>query len=329
MNTKNNTTLKTITTGIIISALFTLLVALVAANLSHYEIIGVTVPLMYPWRLTEPNSWAQITSWTAYLIHNLLVWAVIYRAQQTKLKFQSKLSAYNWTLITINSVAVILHLLQTYYFYDGLAADVPEVTAQGSVVIMLIVVLILETPRRGLFFGKPFQFRQHFIHLVRKYHGYLFSWAIIYTFWYHPTEGTWGHLVGFFYIFLLLTQSSLIFNKAHINKYWTFTLEFLVLIHGTTVAVFQGHMLWPMFAFGFAAIFVITQMHGLGLSVWIKRLLAMGFAATALSYYALSDRFADINEVLRIPIIDYLLIFVLYGIYLGINGLIMRGKADS
>ena len=31
----------------------------------------------------------------------------------------------------------ILHLLQTRLFYDGLAQDVPEMTAQGSVALML------------------------------------------------------------------------------------------------------------------------------------------------------------------------------------------------
>ena len=29
-------------------------------------------------------------------------------------------------------------------------------------------------------------------HYVRKYHGYAFSWAVIYTFWYHPMENTYG-----------------------------------------------------------------------------------------------------------------------------------------
>jgi hypothetical protein len=31
---------------------------------------------------------------------------------------------------------------------------------------------------------------------VRKYHGYFFSWAVIYTFWYHPMENTYGHALG-------------------------------------------------------------------------------------------------------------------------------------
>ncbi len=31
---------------------------------------------------------------------------------------------------------------------------------------------------------------------VRRNHGYIFAWATIYTFWYHPMENTNGHLIG-------------------------------------------------------------------------------------------------------------------------------------
>tara|TARA_Y100001968_G_C19379633_1_gene729587 strand:+ start:1175 stop:1474 length:300 start_codon:yes stop_codon:yes gene_type:complete len=97
--------------------------------------------------------------------------------------------------------------LQTQVYYDGLAQDVPEMTALGSVALMLMIVLALEAPRRGLFFGKKIRFDRRFIKLIKEYHGYLFSWAIIYTFWYHPTEGTIGHLAGFFYMFMLFVVS--------------------------------------------------------------------------------------------------------------------------
>jgi hypothetical protein len=101
-------------------------------------------------------------------------------------------------------------------------------------------------------------------------------------------------------------------------------LEFLVLVHGVTVAVFQGNMMWPMFGFGFGALVVITQMHGLGLGIWVKRLIAMVFVTGVLAFYALYSGMGNINEVIRIPIIDYLFIFVLYGLYLLINKFIMK-----
>jgi hypothetical protein len=90
------------------------------------------------------------------------------------------------------------------------------------------------------------------------------------------------------------------------------------------VAVFQGNMMWPMFGFCFGALVVITQMHVLGLSVWVKRLIAMAFVTGVLAFYALNRGMENINELIRIPVIDYLFIFVLYGLYLLINKFIMK-----
>ncbi len=42
------------------------------------------------------------------------------------------------------------HLVQTWLWYDGLAQDVPIWSSQGSVIVMLVLILFLETPRRGL-----------------------------------------------------------------------------------------------------------------------------------------------------------------------------------
>lgn len=43
---------------------------------------------------------------------------------------------------------------------------------------------------------------------LKRYHGYYFSWAILYTFWYYPLELTMGHLLGVFYLFALLMIGS-------------------------------------------------------------------------------------------------------------------------
>jgi hypothetical protein len=67
---------------------------------------------------------------------------------------------------------------------------------------------------------------------------------------------------------------------------------------------------------------VLTQMYGLGLNTWTKRGLAIGFLILVVGYYALSGNISGINEVVRIPIIDYAVIFLLYGIYLLLNWLI-------
>jgi hypothetical protein len=118
---------------------------------------------------------------------------------------------------------------------------------------------------------------------------------------------------------MLFVQSALIFNRAHLNRWWTFLLEVFVVLHGTVVAVLQGNGLWPMFAFGFGAMIILTQMYGLGLNTWTKRGLAIGFIVLVVAYYTLSGDIARINEVVLIPILDYAVIFLLYGIYLLIS----------
>ena len=83
--------------------------------------------------------------------------------------------------------------------------------------------------------------------------------------------------------------------------------------HGTLVAIFQGQGLWPMFAFGFAGIFILTQMHGLGWSRLVRGLVAGLYVAAALFIYS-SRGWVQLNEIIRIPLIEYLLVFILAGL---------------
>ena len=179
---------------------------------------------------------------------------------------------------------------------------------------------MIEAPRRGLFFGSG---GKKFIGIrpfLIKYHGYYFSWAVVYTFWFHPMETTWGHLFGFFYTFLLMIQAGFIFTRVHTNRWWTLTLEVLVLFHGVVVALIAGQEFWTMFFFGFLAMFIVTQMHGLGLSKLLRWIMASLFIIALVIIY--SERgWNQIHEVLRIPVIDYLLVFILAGIILIIKNL--------
>ncbi len=318
-----NTFLNYLLPGVLISAAFTVVIGLTAANLSGFQIVAHTgIAFYYPWQLREPNAMARLTAWAGYLLHNIIAWVIIYFAQREKPKFGNHLHWFNWAMITTHFIFIVLHILQTQLFYDGLAQDVPEVTALGSVAVMLMIIILFETPRRGLIFGKKFKFKEGFVEIARKYHGYFFAWATIYTFWYHPTEGTLGHLIGFMYMFMLFVQSALIFNRAHIHRWWAFLLEVFVLVHGTVVAILQGNGLWRMFAFGFGAMIILTQMYGLGLNTWTKRGLAIAFIILVTAYYSLSGSISGLNEVVRIPIIDYAVIFLIYGIYLFISWLI-------
>lgn len=71
-----------------------------------------------------------------------------------------------------------------------------------------------------------------------------------------------------------------------------------------------------MFLFGFGGIFVITQMHGVGLRLWAKALILAAYVAGVVLVY--SERgWAQINEIFRIPVIDYLAVLLLAGLIAG------------
>ncbi len=103
------------------------------------------------------------------------------------------------------------------------------------------------------------------------------------------------------------------FTRAHKNRYWTVFLQVVVLAHGTLVAIMQGNGIWPMFFFGFGGIFVITQMHGLGLSRILRGLILGCYVVGAIWIYS-GRGLETIHEIIRIPIIDYLGVLVLSGL---------------
>jgi hypothetical protein len=267
----------------------------------------------YYWKLPQPSFWTRATAWGGYLAHQLSFWGLIYYAQSRVKKYAKGMHKINYIALGMNAFFILLHFLQTQFFYDGLAQDVSIWSSQASVAILLIWVLLMENRRRGMFWGKPVSISKEIIDFARKYHGYFFAWATVYTFWYHPMVFTSGHIVGFFYMFLLLLQGSLFLTRIHINRWWTLFQEVLVLIHGTIVAVMQGNQIWPMFAFGFGGVFVITQMHGLRLKEWVKYIVLLVYLAAAGIVYN-QRGWAQLNEIIRIPLIDYLAVFILAGL---------------
>jgi hypothetical protein len=302
--------------GIAFSFIFTAIIwwaGRFLADVPHLPDSGAT---WYYWRLARPDIWATITAWGFYTAHQITIWALIYQAQKSRLKYSISLHRINITALALNAFFIVLHFAQTHIWYGALAEDVSIYSSQGSVILLLVMVLLMETQRRGLFFGKRLGFLKEAGRWSRKYHGYIFAWAAIYTFWYHPMESTNGHLIGFVYMFLLMVQSSLFFTRAHINRIWTFVLEVTVLVHGTLVAVYQGNGMWPMFAFGFGGLVVITQMFGIGLKVWMKWAILALFAGLVLLVYSRIG-WGRLNEIIRIPMIEYALVFVLAGLISG------------
>ena len=186
-----------------------------------------------------------------------------------------------------------------------------------------MVVLALEAPRRGLFWGYVTSQPLGMHEILKKSHGTLFTWALVYNLWYHPTEGTLGFLAGFFYKFILLWQSVLLFNTNHFDKWWRVTLECLVIPHGVLIAIHQGKGYWPMFAFGFSSVFVITQMHGLNLNKGIILAIAIVWVIALVSTYVALNRLVEIHEILRIPVLDYVVVFLIvlgFWLYTRIRG---------
>ena len=265
---------KALALGIGVSFVLTLAIKLLEYRLRDVPHEPDKGPFIYYWVLPNPTAVTRLLSaWGLYACHQLAHWGLIYYAQIHIKKTTAKLHPVNYAALAVNLFFSILHLAQTHVFYDGLAQDMHEVSPQVSVIIMLIWVLLMENYTRGMIVGYPLPISNELIHFARRYY---FSWAIVYTFWYHPMEATPGHLVGFLYTYLLLLQGSLFFTRIHLNSWWKLCLELIVAPHAVFVALNQpGHM-WPMFLFGFLGVFVLTQVYACMFSQRVKVLCRRG-----------------------------------------------------
>ena len=288
-------------------------------------------PGWYYWKLQDPDFMTRFTSWGLYSLHQVAIWGIIAYAQIQRPKYSKTLNPFNIAAIGINVVFVLLHILQTKVWYDGLAQDTPVWSSQASVVFMLVFVLMMENSRRGLFFGKKIQFVDKPTDFLKRYHGYYFSWAIIYTFWFHPIEDNLGHMLGTFYVIMLMLQGSLMFTSYHTNRKWTLLLETFVLIHGALVAymTIEGDQ-WKMFFFGFLTLFVVTQMHGIGLGNKTRTAIVVAYIIGVILAY--SGQWGDMVEIIRIPFAEYGFVFLFAGIAwipVGLGRLVRSRKAAS
>ncbi|MBT3245195.1 MAG: hypothetical protein HN352_18770, partial [Bacteroidetes bacterium] len=253
----------------------------------------------YYWKLPEPSFWARITAWGGYALHQIAVWWLIIRMMRSDKK-QTTISRDNIILLLVNLAFIVFHFIQTHIWYDGLAQDVPIWTSQYSVIIMLVIILLMLFPRRGFLWGKKLKVSKPVVNFLRKYHGLYISWALIYTFWFHPMEGDMAILAGFFYMFLLLIQLSFFNTKIHFNLAWIGLLEFFVAAHGTMIAIMNGQEVWTMFLFGFLIMTVFTHMHGLKLKRWHKFAILAVFAAGMIVAYSFRG-WENVYEIIFIP----------------------------
>jgi hypothetical protein len=287
-----------------------------------------TGPEDYYWKLNARDALTMIITWTFYGAHQLSVWIVIIWAHKNyhgKKLDSKKLLTYTWIMALILVGFTLLHLLQTQLWYDGLAQDVPIFTSQGSVIIMLSILLVMQNPKRGIFFGIKGGklMRPEVSSTFMKSHQLIFSWALVYTFWFHPMDSSPALLSGFFFMALLFIQMVLAYTRLHLNKWWVLIVESYVAIHATIVAIAQWvdfgstPPMWAMFLLGFLAMLIFTYIHGLGLPNWLRWSIVLAyFVFMIFIYVPLPFGFGrDIAYILRleflwIPIILFLIAFI-------------------
>jgi hypothetical protein len=312
---------------------FTIIISALSPSLDRFPHLPDQGPEWYYWKLPTGVLLDQLIVWTFYLVHQFALWGAIYWAQKNLkdviVQRNSGLTRYNYAAFSINTIFIVLHLVQTHIWYDGLAQTVPIWTSQGSVIVMLVFILIIEHPRRGLFLGRKVSrpISSQVSGFFRRNHSYIFSWAIVYTFWFHPMDGDAQLLTGFFYMFLLFAQINLAYTRIHLDKRWIISLESFVAVHALVVAYFNTVVhgspdMWPMFLSGFVFMFVFTYIYALDVKrevyaavtllyilfiTWIYLPAPFGYGRSLLNLLRL--------EILWIPL-------VLYGLAIAIAGVV-------
>lgn len=295
--------------AVFVSILLTVGIWLLDPLLDRFPHLPDQGPSWYYWKLPQPEVLSRITGWTGYILHQLFVWLCVCAFIKSK-SSGGKVMKINIIALTGNLFFILLHLLQTHLFYDGLAQDVPIWTSQYSVIGMLMIILIMLVPRRGIFFGKMRTLPDKIRGFFRQYHGYYISWALVFTFWFHPMDGDGQLLLGFFYMFLLFLQFSFAGTYIHFKISWITLLEVFVTFHGTIVALLNNQPFWTMFCFGFLFMFIVTQVHGLtGNRIIRTGAVVLYIAGVVIAYYFRG--YGKIYEITFIPFILYGAAFVL------------------
>jgi hypothetical protein len=289
--------------ALIAGAALTGLIAALGPLLARVPHLPDQGPAWYFWKLPSPTFWSRFTSWGLYALHQLSVWTLVFLSMRER-PHPTRLSRINVAFLLVNLLFILLHVAQTHIWYDGLAQDVPIWTSQYSVIVMLVLMLVMLNPRRGLILGLKVPFGERGLAFVNRWHGLYISWALVYTFWFHPMEGSIGLLWGFFYMFLLLTQLSFANTKFHFAIAWVTALELMVGIHGPVIALQNGYASWPMFAAGFLFMTVFTQQFGFRLPWWVRALIFAAYAAGVGVMYT-QRGFGRLYEILFIPVALY------------------------
>ncbi len=324
---------------VLFALIYTVTIYILGPLLDRFVLFPDSGPDWYYWQLPTRNDFGMIVTWFFYLSHQVIVWGLIFwAARKYKDSNSMQLRGFNYAMIFVTVVFTLLHLVQTHVNYDGLAQDVPIWTSQGSVIVMLALILVIENPRRGLFLGKragrPMTARV--VGFLRRNHGYIIGWALVYTFWFHPATNDPQLLTGFVYMLLLFTQMSLAYTQIHLKASWIAFLESFVAIHAFVVAVnntlnpaIGSSDMWPMFLTGFAFLVVFTYIYALKPRREI-RFLAIAAYFIGLIWIYLPAPIGYGRDPMRILMIEFLWIpialYVLAYVFAGIVYLYLKFK---
>lgn len=307
--------------AIMASAALTALIAALGPLLASVPHLPDKGTAWYFWQTIPEtrNFLSHATPWIGYVLHQAAMWAIVILMMGEK-PHPGRLSRLNIAALAVNGAFILLHILQTHLWYDGLAQDVPVWSSQYSVIVMLVIILYQMAPQRGLFLGRKPGWRPEALRWSNRWHGLYISWALVYTFWFHPTVGEFGLLVGFFYMFLLLTQLSLANTEVHFSRAWIAVLELLVGLHGPLIAIqkaitgqdagtgglsFAGPGgIWIMFASGFLFMFAFTGQYSFRMPRWGRMTVIALYVALVAGLYS-QRGFGRLYEVTFIPVALY------------------------
>ncbi|ORE11949.1 hypothetical protein BCV72DRAFT_196906 [Rhizopus microsporus var. microsporus] len=182
---------------------------------------------------------------------------------------------------------LVFKLIHGHLFYDGLAATIPEGIAQGSVVAILVIAIVIAIPRRGIIFGIGKHSARDVVHFVKKYHGYLMSFGTVLNFHYHPV--------------------------SHRNASWTLLLETWVFIHGTLTAIIQPGIGWQIFSYGFAIMFLLNQVYQTQICQ-SKMIMTVAHTVFAFSMYLGFKNDKAYYRATFIPVTEYACVYFVLGV---------------
>jgi len=241
----------------------------------------------------------QIISWVMYIPHQLIQWWILYKAQQEKPKYQEGWRWFNWWMLYTNAFFMGLKLLSNALTYNAMSSHLPLWFGQGAVFNMLLIVLAMQVPVRGMCCGscsrgckvgsKQISKGEYWTEMamfMRKYHGYYIAFGVTSDWYYHPLESSPGHLSGIANDLMILWQTICIYTPAHRNKWWCIACEFIVTFHGPLIALGRGGGA-GMFGFGFTIVFMCSGQWGLPLNKATRAMLASLFFGLLVANYGL------------------------------------------